>query len=264
MNNENSVDIRDQRSRDTVQRHLQAEVTDLFGNNFGYAIRRGEKLKTKHELLNERAAQLIMAVYLKEPWNAVRKVLLFGDQYERIFNRTITADRLYLLYLLGEVVERRRTDLNDDLAASFASVRLTLVYLLAELLRLSTRGERLLDTPEKWLPEQSDAVDKKAGELADDVIDSVNFFAEEEQRTAAKRKKSFDPKIAFKNQGEVRKVKREVVKEARRQQKRDKDFLFKVAPTKPPSTSSSSGSKRASSRRKKRASKKSTKKSSAR
>jgi hypothetical protein len=227
-NNQNSVDIRDQRSRDAIQRELQAEVADVFKKRFGYAIRRGEKIQADEVLPNERAAQLIMAVYLKEPWNAVRKVLLFDEEYRSIFNRTINAHKLYLLHCLDRIVEDRRDDLRDDLAASFASVRLTLVYLVAELLRLSKLGEQLLESPEKWLPTLSAAVQDKAGELADEVIESVNFFVEEEQAQAAKQDKTFDPKIAFKRRDGVRRVRQEVVKSAKRQQKRDKKFLFAI------------------------------------
>lgn len=230
-NNQNSVDIRDQRSRDLIQRQLQADVAEAFGKDFGYAIRRGEKLKTTEVLVNERAAQLLMAVYLKEPWNAVRKVLLFDQEYRRIFNRTVTAHRLFLLYHLDRVIEQRRSDLRDDLAASFASVRLALVYLLAELLGLSAQGGRLLENPEKWVPDLTAAVEQKTGDLADEVIESVNFFVEEEQAQASSQGKTFDPKIAFKSQAGVRKVRQEVVKGARRQQKRDKTFLFDVKPS---------------------------------
>lgn len=229
-NNQNSVDIRDQRSRDTIQRDLQAEVTEAFGDCFGYEIRRGEKLDADEVLLNERAAQLIMAVYLNEPWNAVRKVLLFDEAYRRIFNRKIDAHKLFLLHRLDTTVEAKRGDLRPELAASFASVRFTLVSLLAELLRLSKRGQALLKEPGGWLPSLAASVDEKAGELTDEVIESLNFFVEEEQAQAAAQEESFDPKVAFKSRGGVRKIRQEVIKAAKRQQKRDREFLFNIPP----------------------------------
>lgn len=229
-NNQNSVDIRDQRSRDSVQRGLQREVRETFGTKFGYAIRRGEKITADRVLLNERGAQLIMAVYLNEPWNAVRKVLLFDEEYRRIFNRTINAHKLYLLALLDGVIEERRDDLRDDLDASFASVRHTLVYLLAELLQLSARGKELLRNPKEWLPKRTAAVEKKLGKLADEVTDSINFFVEDEQQQAADQGKSFDPKIAFKRRSGVRGARQEALKAAKREQRRRKNLFFNVRP----------------------------------
>jgi hypothetical protein len=229
-NNQNSVNIRDQRSRDKVQRELQAEVAEIFGDDFGYEIRRGEKIKADHVLTNERAAQLIMAAYLDESWNAVKKVVLFDDAYRRIFSRRINAYKLYLLSLIDGVIQDSRGDLRDELSASFASVRFALVGLLADVVRLNKRGKELLDQPEIWLPNTEDAVASKLGELAEEVAESFNFFVEEEERQADEGDKTFDPKVAFKSQKGVRKVQREVRSTAKRHQRRESDFLFDVKP----------------------------------
>ena len=148
-NNQNSVDVRDQRSRDSIQRDLQTEVSEVFDKDFAYAIRRGEKVIGDRILTNERAAQLIVAVYLDESWNAVRKVVLFDDGYQRILSRRINAHKLLLVSLLDESIEAMRDDLRPELSASFASVRFTLVGLLADVLRLNKRGRELLDEPER-------------------------------------------------------------------------------------------------------------------
>jgi hypothetical protein len=122
-NNQNSVDIRDQRSRDPIQRDLQQEVAQVFNGSFAYAIRRGEPIAATEVFANENAAQMIMAVYVGEPWAAVRKVRLFDEEYRRIFNRTINAHKLYLLYVMAKAVKAARSRLRPDLASSFASVR---------------------------------------------------------------------------------------------------------------------------------------------
>lgn len=229
-NNQNSVDIRDQRSRDIVQRDLQSEVKEVFGDQFGYEIRRGEKVKAKVVLTNERAAQLIMAVYLDESWKAVRKVALFDDGYRRIFSRRIDAHKLYLLSMIDRAVEDIRDELRDDLTSSFASVRFALVGLLADVLRLNKRGGELLEQPEIWLPNSDAQVRGKLDELAEEVAGSFNFFVEDEERQAGENGTTFDPKVAFKSQPAVTKAQREVKTAARRQQRRAKDFFFDVEP----------------------------------
>lgn len=89
-------------------------------------------------------------------------------------------------------------------------------------------GELILETPERWLPEQADAVDKAVTGLAHEVIESINFYVKSEAREALERGSDFDPKILFKSQKGVDAVEREVLRDSRRHAERDIDCLFKV------------------------------------
>lgn len=224
-NNQNPVDIRDQRSTDVIQRDLQTQVGDLYGDRLGYAIRQGEVMASPEILDNKTAAQFLMAVYVGEPWNAVRKVRLFDDDYRRIFNRTVNAHRLFFMHQLAKVIDGVRDRLRPELAASFASVRLTLAHLVAQLLRESEQGRSLVDMPERWLPELEDAVREGLNRLAEEVVDSVNFYIEEEERENGE---AFDPKVVFKSQRGVNDMENEVLRFGRRQARRDQEYLFEV------------------------------------
>lgn len=229
-NNQNSVDMRDQRSTDSIQRNLQAQVAEVFGKNFGYLVRRGEEVDAAKVLANETAAQLITSVYLKEPWKGVRKLVLFDDEYRRIFSRNIDANKLYFLNLLSEVVESTRPRLRKDLQASFASVRLALAHLVAEVLRESEFGRGLLETPERWLPDLDAAVREALTALASDVADSVNVHIETEEARHQESGELYDPKVAFKSQSDVRAVAGTVVQSARVLARRDPPYFFEVEP----------------------------------
>jgi hypothetical protein len=140
-----------------------------------------------------------MAVYKHEPWSAVRKVRLFEtDNYRKIFDREVTAARLYLLRQVADLVLSKRGDLRDDLAASFASVRFTLAYLLAQ--------------------------------VAAEIVDSVNFFIGEEETDSRKTGGDFDPKVTFKSHSGVQRVENAVLRDYRRLVKRDPHYIFDVAP----------------------------------
>jgi hypothetical protein len=213
-NNQNPVDIRDQRSTDLVQRDLQAQVNRDYGDQLAFAIRAGEVFpKSPRVLDNQRAAQLLMAVYVREPWNAVRKVRLFDEDYRRIFNREANSHRLYLMSLLDEVLDAVADKLRPDLRASFASVRLTLAYVIGQLLRDSDRGRQLLAEPQRWLPDLKGAVMDALTAQAVSVIDLVNGYIQEQLK---ERDDTFDPKIVFKNEGEILKVERDVMSFSRR------------------------------------------------
>ena len=138
-------------------------------------------------------AQLLMAVYVQEPWSAVRKVRLFDEDYRRIFNRSVTPQRLFLLDLLDDVVRANRNSLNNELKAAFASVRFTLNYLVSSVVRLSAAGRRLLETPEDFLPAREAEVRQALSELASEVVDTVNFYVSEKQKTD----ELFDAKLAW-------------------------------------------------------------------
>ena len=229
-NNQNSVDIRDQRSRDPIQRDLQTAVEQKFGNDFGYEIRRGETVAATAVFSNERAAQMIMAVDLGEPWNAVRKVRLFDRDYHRIFNRRITPYRLFLLFLIDGAVAGARGTLRADLDASFASVRFTLAYLLADVLRQSAQGQVLLEEPARYLPGLRKEVEEALAGLAKEVAESTNQFVASEEAEAADKNEIYDPKVAFKSRGGVQSLENEVVRMSKRLAARDETYFFQIDP----------------------------------
>jgi hypothetical protein len=227
-NNQNPVDIRDQRSTDPIQRDLQAQVKASYGGELWFGIRAGEPVARGLAILdNQSAAQLILALYRGEPWNAVRKVRLFDEDYRRIFNRDINAHRLYLLHRIRIVVDAAREELDGELQASFAAVRLTIAHCAGLVLKQSALGTQLLETPERWLPDLNQAVDQALSRTVSEIIDSVNFFVGQERK---ERGDEYDPKVAFKSRDGVDRVAREVVRDARRHAERDKASVFDVAP----------------------------------
>jgi hypothetical protein len=194
-------------------------------------VRRGEDVEAAKVLPNESAAQLITSVYLKEPWKGVRKLVLFDDEYRRIFNRSINAHKLYFLFLLNDVIEATRPRLRKDLQASFASVRLALAHLVAEVLRESDLGRALLESPERWLPDLEEAVREALFALASDVAESVNVHIETEEARHQEAGELYDPKVTFKSRSDVRAVAGTVVQSARVLARRDPPYFFEVEPT---------------------------------
>src|SRR5574341_341565 len=223
-NNQNPVDIRDQRSTDVIQRDLQAQVHEDYGGAFAYAIREGEALEATQVLNNQQAAQLLMAMYVAEPWNAVRKVRLFDTEYRRIFSRDVNSSRLYLVAQVADALTGVRDKLPPDLASSFASVRFTLAYLLYKVIAETELGQGLLGSPDRWLPSQLTQVRTALAGLLDEVVQSVNFYVEQEEREHRERGEEFDPKVVFKSQGGVRGVENAVLRDSRRLAMRDPTF----------------------------------------
>lgn len=235
-NNQNAVNIRDQRSTDSIQLDLQRQVRTTFGTDFGYVVKVGEKLGTSRTLDNTLAAQLITATYRQRPWAAVRKVRLFDQDYHDVFAADITAHKLYLLQLLSEAVDAAREDLRGELRSAFASVRFTVAALVADLLRLSPEGSRLLEQPERWLPSKTDQVLEWLTDRARDVVININDYVSDAATSAAEDQTDFDPKTVFKSSSGVAPLRREITTVSRRLNSRDPGYLFDLSPDDGPGT----------------------------
>lgn len=229
-NNQNAVNIRDQRSTDPIQLDLQRQVADAFGDTFKYVVKVGEPAGAGRTLDNTLAAQLIMATYRDRPFAAVRKVRLFDQEYHDVFARDIDAHKLFLLQLVGEAADAARDDLSGELRSSFASVRFTIAHLVMELLKLTPRGQELIDSPQRWLPAQTYEVLSYLIGLARDVARNVNDYVNDVSKEKAEKKEDFDPKTVFKSSSGVTPLRREVITVARRIDSRDPGFVFALKP----------------------------------
>jgi len=235
-NNQNAVNIRDQRSTHPIQLDLQQQVREEFGDGFKYVVKVGEASGPGRTMDNTLAAQLIMATYRERPYAAVRKVRLFDQDYHDVFGRDIDAHKLYLLQLVAEAVDIARDDLQGELRSSFASIKFTIAHLLVELLKLTPRGEEIVTDPARWLPAQTEEVLKYLTDLARDVARNVNEYVRDEAKEKAEAGEDFDPKTVFKSAAGVSPLRREVITFARRLEGRDPGYLFGLEQT--PSTSS--------------------------
>ncbi|SNS79092.1 AIPR protein [Geodermatophilus pulveris] len=229
-NNQNAVNIRDQRSTDSIQLDLQRHVKEKFGSTFAYTIKVGERGYADRSLDNTLAAQLIMAAYRRRPAAAVRKVRLFDQDYHSVFSSDIDADKLFLLSLISEAVEVARDDLRGELRSSFSSVRFVVVSLLAELLLLTDAGARLLEKPGLWLPNQTDKVLSFLTERARDVASNINDYVKDAVDTAVREDGDFDAKTVFMSTTGIAPLRREIVTFSRRLHSRDPGYLFDLAP----------------------------------
>lgn len=225
-NNQNPVNMRDQRANDAAQRQLQSEMRVRFGDRLFYAIRNGEDTGAAERVLdNTLAAQLLTAVYREEPWSAIRKIKLFDDDYYEVFTKHVSADRLFLLDLIDQAVGGKKDDLRDDLGAAFASVRFTLVFLVARILARSATGERLLTDPTPWLPSRETELKARLDEYANEAVRVVNDFVKAREIDVA-----FDFKVTFKSRAGVLQVETEALHIADVLQSRLGGFDFDIDP----------------------------------
>lgn len=229
-NNQNAVNMRDQRSTDPIQLDLQRHVAESFPGTFAYIIKTGTDTGSAESLDNTLAAQLIVAVYRERPWAAVRKVRLFDEEYHDVFKADISAYTLRLLYLISAAVDAARDDLQGELRSSFASVRFTIAALVADVLRMSPYGQQLLAAPQDWLPAKEKEVRAKLIAVAREVVSSINDYVSSTAKAAAESKSDFDAKTVFKSQQGVAPLQSQLKTQVRWMGGKDPDYLFNVSP----------------------------------
>jgi hypothetical protein len=69
---------------------------------------------TKPILPNDKAAQLLCAVFTQAPWDAVKKLSLFeAEYYPRIFTKDTTAHHIVLAFMIHEAIQRAKSSFPD-------------------------------------------------------------------------------------------------------------------------------------------------------
>ena len=226
-NNQNAVNLRDQRSTDKIQRDLQTQVRQFYSGELELAIRSGENLPGT-VIENSFLAQLVMATYVEEPWNAVRKVRLFDHEYYRIFSHGLDAHRIVFLHELDVALQGARKELNAELIAAFSSVRFTLAYLVTQLVSLTPEGITFLDSPVGLLKSKRDELRGVLADLAAEAVASVNHYVDAKELEASEQGKTFDAKVAFKSRTSVTEIERDAVGYAKRAMRRDDEYGFRL------------------------------------
>ena len=137
-NNQNPISLRDLSSNDRAQVHLKNAFDELFGKFSTYSIKRGEEAATE-ELNNEQAGRLLLALYVREPWSAHQKYRIFGDLESRIFDYEVAPQHIRFAQLMSKATSNASTNLQSERIAKYGLTHYILVYLVGEVLRLSSR-----------------------------------------------------------------------------------------------------------------------------
>lgn len=175
-NNQNGIDMRDLRSNDRIQLALKKEIDSLFGGEIVYVIKAGEEIVAKDVLPNDRAGQLVLSLYLDEPYNAHQKYKLFDMDYERVFARGINAAKICLSHFLYRVIDVVAEKIEDPLIKDYRLTKFVLLGLLGGVLRQDKFGAKLLDQPSEYLHKNRTAITEAAERVAAQMIPDFNFY----------------------------------------------------------------------------------------
>ena len=211
-NNQNAISLRDLSANDAGQVRLKASFDDAYASFSTYVIKRGEE-STTPPLNNEFAGQLVLALYVGQPFAAHQKYRVFGDLENLIFNYDITAPRIRLAQLSGEVVATQSEHLKRERVRKYGLTKFLLLYLLGEVLREEDAGKTLLSDPGKYLSTSADDNPLQANVLSQFsdltylIVTQLNYFIDENGGEA------YDYKSHFKSQENVKTIRNDALKE---------------------------------------------------
>jgi hypothetical protein len=207
-NNQNGISMRDLRANDRIQLSLKNSFEKEFGGAFSYLIKAGENAKSDRFISNDKAAQLLIALYLNEPYFAHQKDRIFATEYTRVFNRNISAKKIYLAWLLLTAIESVMPKVEDPLIRSYQLTKFIILGLVGEVLRQDVLGKVLYNSPEVFLPKHSEAVSGAGQTIVSHMMADFNFFIKEQSGKA----EYYDYKSEFKNADKYSELAKEMIR----------------------------------------------------
>lgn len=188
-NNQNAISLKDLKSNDRVQINLQNTFKKFYGDSVFYVIKRGEYASENQDSISiDYAGQLIKAFYFEEPYKTHLKTTFFGDEYEYIFSNSMNCHKIYLAFIVFNVICRKVELIDNVQVRAYGLARFTLLTIIKKILENDSKGGKILSSPEQFLKKENIEILKKAitklfnllvldyNAYIQDYINSGNFF----------------------------------------------------------------------------------------
>ncbi len=196
-NNQNSISLQDLRSNDSVQKAIQNEFDELFGEEVFYRKKKGESDENYEQIIEKDfAAQLIEATYLSKPHNTHLKQKLFGEEYPLVFSKNINAEKIYFASLLYGVVKNNAELLDNEKIRNYGLSLFFFSHALFKMLEQDELGKQIIDNPREHVTTHKNQLIQALTKLWSLITPSINMDIEEYIRN---NEDYFDYKNVFKN-----------------------------------------------------------------
>ena len=210
-NNQNPINARDLQSNSAIQRRLQSEFNTHYHGTVFYRIKRGESVGQATTVIeNDEAGRLLLAFDLKEPWSCHQTYKILDERHSDIFARPeVTADRIFAVNLIQQVIIGAICNIDDHLFASYRLTRYLLLFLVSEALSLDNYGKEFCQNPGRFLSEMNGM--KRIETCCRRVIDDLVIDLNAEVRERKDSDKPIDYKRELKSRNAVRSLSRSII-----------------------------------------------------
>ena len=76
---------------------------------------------------------------------------MFSETYTQIFSRHITAPKIYLPYIVYNIIENNIQRLTNEQIRGYGLAKFFFVYLIGELMQVDTRGNEIFENPKDYV-----------------------------------------------------------------------------------------------------------------
>ena len=196
-NNQNAISPKDLKSNDRVQMSLQKNFFATFNNTVLYMIKRGESTLRYTSVIDiDYACQLIMSFYFEEPYKTHLKTGFYGDDYEVIFSRNMTCQKIYLAFIFHQVILENLNKIESIPVRSYGLAQFTFLRIMKAILNDDNFGKEVLNNPNEYVIEPKSTILKNTAlRLFELVALDINGFIADYILTVP----LFDYKNLFKN-----------------------------------------------------------------
>lgn len=151
-NNQNSISVRDLKANDVIQRSLKREFDEFFEGRVLYRRQKGDSTAGYQEVIErDFAAQLIAALYLRQPNITYVRDRLFTDKYYDVFSIHVNAAKIYLANVIYKTIDKNVDRLHFTPIQNYGLARFFMLYVVGELLRGDPDGEAILADPRDYV-----------------------------------------------------------------------------------------------------------------
>jgi hypothetical protein len=206
-NNQNSIDLRDLRSRDKFQLDLQKRFIEQFNGKILYKTKSGEDTSGyDHVIENTFAAQLIYSFIIERPDDAHLKTKVFSTYYNEIFTRRTDVFLINFLDILYGLVESNIENVKEKIVRTYKLTRYFILYCIKKIMNDDEIGNTFFEDYEKFIDHFNDSYMEAFSKLIQIIIIELNGYIEYEKNEAKKKDESVEFKNLLRNSEEVRKM----------------------------------------------------------
>ncbi len=198
-NTQNPVNDRNLRALDGHQLRLVREFEEYYPEVVYETRPEYTRRRTGTVIANDKAAQLLCALFAQRPWLAVKRLQLFSsDVYPTVFTADTTAAHVMFAHLVRSRVEMAKGLFPATYRTAWQLTALVAVFLVGRLLRADEALACSLADPRAALEESSttEAVDVLVKHVVAALRVRQDSFAESEEHD--------DFKVEFKNEAKLR------------------------------------------------------------
>lgn len=195
-NNQNAISAKDLKSNDRVQIFLQRNFQEKFDGKILYSIKRGESTLGYDKVIDiDFAAQLITAFYNEAPYKTHLKTNFYGEEYEKLFSRNITCEKIYLAHLIYSIINENLEQIESAPVRNYGLAKFSFLRIIKSILQSDDIGIDLINNPQNYIFDHHTKLKTAIEKLYRLVALDINAFIEEYSSGVP----LFDYKNLFKN-----------------------------------------------------------------